>query len=72
MCLEIIFNIYVYKKDSALNSLQLLMCHKTKQNQTKPSELKPVVVLERDGLWQAISVQDKSHKSPLRPNQLTG
>ena len=30
--------IYMYKEDLALNILQLLICHKTKQNQTKPNQ----------------------------------
>ena len=33
MCLEIIYLIYMYKKDLALNDLQWLICHKTKPNQ---------------------------------------
>ena len=28
--------IYLYKKDLALDNLQLLICYKTKTNQTKP------------------------------------
>ena len=36
MCLEIIYLIYMYEKDLALNNLQWLICHKTKPNQTKP------------------------------------
>ena len=32
MCLEIIYLIYMYKKDLALNNLQWLIYHKTKQN----------------------------------------
>ena len=35
ICLEIIYVIYRYKKDLALNNLQWLICHKTKPNQTK-------------------------------------
>ena len=31
-CLESIYLIYMNKKDLALNSLQWLICHKTKQN----------------------------------------
>ena len=31
-----IYLIYVYKEDLVLNDLQLLICHKTKPNQTKP------------------------------------
>ena len=34
-CLEIIYLIYMYKKDLALNNLQWVICHKTKQNQSK-------------------------------------
>ena len=30
MCWEIIYLIYMYKKDLALHGLQLLICHKTK------------------------------------------
>ena len=33
MCLEIIFLIYVYKVDLALNNLQWLIYHKNKTNQ---------------------------------------
>ena len=33
-----IFNIYICKKDLALNNLQWLICHKTKPNQTKVKE----------------------------------
>ena len=32
MCLEIIYLIYMYKKDLALNNLQWLICHQTKPN----------------------------------------
>ena len=32
MCLEIIYLIYMYKKDLALNNLEWLMCHKTQPN----------------------------------------
>ena len=39
MCLVIIYLINMYKKDLALNNLQWLICHKTKPNQTKQSEL---------------------------------
>ena len=35
MCLEIIYLIYMYKEDLALNKLLWLICHKTKPNQTK-------------------------------------
>ena len=35
MCLEIIYFVYMYKKDFALNNLQWLICHKTTPNQTK-------------------------------------
>ena len=30
MCLEIIYSIYMYKMDLALNNQQWLICHKTK------------------------------------------
>ena len=32
--LEIIYLIYMYKKDMALNNLQWLICHKTNPSQT--------------------------------------
>ena len=32
---QIIYFIYMYKEDLALNNLQRLICHKTKPNQTK-------------------------------------
>ena len=32
MCLEIIYLIYMYKKDLALNNLQWLIYHKNKSN----------------------------------------
>ena len=32
MCLEIIYLMHMYKKDLALNNLQLLICHKVKPN----------------------------------------
>ena len=34
MFLEIIYLIYMYKKDLVLHNLQWLICHKTKPNQT--------------------------------------
>ena len=33
MCLEIIYLMYMYEKNFALNNLQGLICHKTKPNQ---------------------------------------
>ena len=36
MCFEIIYLIYIDKKDLALNNSQWLVCHKTKPNQSKP------------------------------------
>ena len=37
MCLEVIYLIYMYKKDLALNNLQWLICHQIqlKANQNK-------------------------------------
>ena len=35
MCLEIIYSIYMYEKDLALNNLQWLICHKTKEKKKK-------------------------------------
>ena len=40
MCLQIVYLIYMYLKDLALNDLQWLMYHKTKPNQTKPNQTK--------------------------------
>ena len=37
MCLEIIYLIYMYKKDLALNDVQWSVCHKTK-TKTKPNQ----------------------------------
>ena len=37
ICLEIIYLVYIFKKDLALNNQQWLLCHKTKQNKTKLS-----------------------------------
>ena len=34
MCLQIIYLIYMYEEDMALNNLQWFICHKTKPNQT--------------------------------------
>ena len=33
MCLDIIYLIYIFKEDLALNNLQWLICHKTQLNQ---------------------------------------
>ena len=33
MCLEILYLIYMYKKNLALNDLQWSICHQTKLNQ---------------------------------------
>ena len=41
MCLQIIYLIYMYKENLALNTLQWLICHETKQNQTET--LLPVI-----------------------------
>ena len=41
MCLQIIYLIYMYKKDLALNNLRRFICHKTKPNQTQPNQTKP-------------------------------
>ena len=43
ICLEIIYLIYMYKKELALNHLQWLICHKTKPNQTKPNIYKVLI-----------------------------
>ena len=37
MCLQIIYLIYMYNEDLALNNLQGMICHKAKPNQTKSS-----------------------------------
>ena len=39
MCLEIIYFIFMYKNDLALNDLQSSICHKTKQDKTRNVEL---------------------------------
>ena len=38
MSLEIIYLLYLYKKDLVLYNLQWLICHKAKPNQTKPNQ----------------------------------
>ena len=38
MCLEILYQIYMYKKDLALNNIQRLIYHKTKPNQSNPNQ----------------------------------
>ena len=35
MCLEILYLIYMYKEDLALNNQQWLICHKTQPNQIR-------------------------------------
>ena len=35
MCLEIIYLMYMYKKDLALDNPQWLVCHKIKPNETQ-------------------------------------
>ena len=47
-CLEIIYLIYMYKKDLALNNRQWLICHKTKVNQTKVSETAVAIWIEAE------------------------
>ena len=37
-CLEIIYLIYMYKKDLALNNLQELICHKSKPSPTNSNK----------------------------------
>ena len=39
MCLKIIYLIFRYKKDLALNDQQWLICHKTKPNQTPKKQI---------------------------------
>ena len=41
MCLEIIYLIYMYKNDLALNNLQSLICHETHPNPTQPNQTEP-------------------------------
>ena len=38
ICLQIIFSIYMYKQDLALNNPLWVIYHKTKSNQTKPNQ----------------------------------
>ena len=42
MCLEIIYSIYMYEEDLALNNLQWLICYKTKRNETKRNQKKQI------------------------------
>ena len=53
MCLEILYSIYMYKKDLALNDLQLLIRHKSNP---KPNETCDIVVRE-DELQSSYLVQ---------------
>ena len=39
MYLEIIYLMYMNKKDLVLNNLKWLICHKTKPNQTKQAHI---------------------------------
>ena len=51
MCLEIIYLIYMYKKDLSLNNQQWLIYHKTKPNQSGllwPGIVEPVRVQSMD------------------------
>ena len=48
MCLQIIYLLYIYKKDLALNYLQWLICHKTKPDQ---SNLKSCTLWQKSGFF---------------------
>ena len=48
MCFEIIYSIYMYKKDLALDKLHWFICHKTKPNQTKPNHIYLIYMHKRD------------------------
>ena len=48
MHLQIIYFIYMYKEDLALNNLQWLICHKIKPNQTKPNPMYLVNMYKED------------------------
>ena len=39
MKLNLIYSMYIYEEDLVLNNQQWLICHKTKQNQTKPNQI---------------------------------
>ena len=39
MCLQIIYSIYIYKQDLALNNQQDLICHKTQPNNNQAHQL---------------------------------
>ena len=47
LCFKIIYFIYMYKNDLALNVLQVLICHKIKPNQTN---VKYILVVNMDYL----------------------
>ena len=47
MCLEIIYLIYIYKKDLALDNLQWLICHETKPCQTHKNQRRKIHENER-------------------------
>ena len=53
MCLQIIYIIYMYKENLALNNLQLLICHKTQPNQI--IDIQYVCV---KGIWHLITYND--------------
>ena len=64
MCLEIIYLIYTYKKDLALNNLQWLICHKTKPNQTRPDQTKVTFS------WKKIIVSKNITLKPFNPHKM--
>ena len=48
MCLQMIYLIYMYKEDLALNNQQLLICHKTKSNQIKSNHIYLIYMYKKD------------------------
>ena len=64
MCLEIIYLIYMYKKNLALNNIQWLVRRKTKPNQTKLSLTKIMELAQLDFFYFTLNkwIRDKRQK----------
>ena len=58
MCLEIIYLIYMYKKDFALNNLQWLICHKTKPVSTPNGDIQFISLLILEPMHILICIYD--------------
>ena len=61
----------MYKKDLALNDLQLLICHKVKSNQTKPNQTKNVKYFFIKMTWFGIKWPEKCWYIEKPTNQPT-